>query len=125
MTYRVEKHTKPISEATWNQLLNTSSVITGPGAEVIANGIAVDEREYISTELFTSEAYAFGGRVSRTQSAFTLINSKDESVTTYGINSTSIGFGGLDIGVRTYIGRGLPTPIPGDIHGTFIEIRNT
>ena len=37
---------KPVSEATWKNLVNTSSVITGPGADVIANRIPVDEREY-------------------------------------------------------------------------------
>ncbi|MDK4501662.1 hypothetical protein MWG03_04845 [Fusobacterium necrophorum] len=164
---------KPVSEATWKNLVNTSSVITGPGADVIVNRIPVDEREYYSTEIFTSETYSFGGRVSRTQSAFTLVNDKSKTLTTYNIGSTSVGFGLLDIGgsagvgfytdetvedlskltisvggsiavagygigtdllfkkssyiprgVRIYGGKGISSPIPFDVHVTFIEIGN-
>ena len=175
---RVEELTKnlsskPVSEATWKNLVNTSSVITGPGADVIANRIPVGEREYYSTEIFTSETYSFGGRVSRTQSAFTLVNDKSKTLTTYNIGSTSVGFGLLDIGgsagvgfytdetvedlskltisvggsiavagygigtdllfkkssyiprgVRIYGGKGMSSPIPFDVHVTFIEIGN-
>ncbi|CAL7884375.1 Autotransporter domain-containing protein [Fusobacterium necrophorum subsp. funduliforme] len=162
---------KPVSEATWKNLVNTSSVITGPGADVIANRIPVGEREYYSTEIFTSETYSFGGRVSRTQSAFTLVNDKSKTLTTYNIGSTSVGFGLLDIGgsvgvglylddtvedlsklttsigvskvfgivslgtdllfkkgskiprgIRFYIGKGLPSPVPIEVHTTVIEI---
>ncbi|AYZ73895.1 hypothetical protein EGX98_07600 [Fusobacterium necrophorum] len=173
---RVEELTKnlsskAVSEATWKNLVNTSSVITGPGADVIANRIPVDEMEYYSTEIFTSEAYSFGGRVSRTQSAFTLVNDKSKTLTTYNIGSTSVGFGLLDIGgsagvgfytdetvedlsklttsigvskvfgivslgtdllfkkgskiprgIRFYIGKGLPSPVPIEVHTTVIEI---
>lgn len=96
---------KAVSEATWKNLVNTSSVITGPGADVIANRIPVDEMEYYSTEIFTSEAYSFGGRVSRTQSAFTLVNDKSKTLTTYNIGSTSVGFGLLDIGGSVSVGK--------------------
>ncbi|MDD7411079.1 hypothetical protein [Fusobacterium gastrosuis] len=70
----------------------------------IARNIDKNDREEYSTEFFTSEAYAFGGRVSRTQSIFTLLNKEKETLTTYNIGSTSVGFGSLDMGASAGIG---------------------
>ncbi|MDO4689989.1 MAG: hypothetical protein Q4A58_01650 [Fusobacterium sp.] len=70
----------------------------------LAKSIPSEDRENYGIELYTSEAYSFGGRMSRTQSFFTLLDKKTETLTTYNVGSTSIGFGSLDIGVSAEIG---------------------
>lgn len=62
------------------------------------------DRENWGIEVFTSETFAFGARLSRTQSFLTLMNKEKEEVTTYNIGSTSIGFGTLDIGITSGVG---------------------
>ncbi|MDK4521603.1 hemagglutinin repeat-containing protein [Fusobacterium necrophorum] len=82
---------KPVSEATWKNLVNTSSVITGPGADVIANRIPVDEREYVNWHRLGE------GVIETGISGVRIAQGAGEVTVGAGILSTGVGFvpGGL------------------------------
>ena len=93
---RVEELTKnlsskPVSEATWKNLVNTSSVITGPGADVIANRIPVGEREYVNWHRLGE------GVIETGISGVRIAQGAGEVTVGAGILSTGVGFvpGGL------------------------------
>ncbi|EHO20640.1 hypothetical protein HMPREF9466_00931 [Fusobacterium necrophorum subsp. funduliforme 1_1_36S] len=99
---------KPVSEATWKNLVNTSSVITGPGADVIANRIPVDEREYVTKEVFFSTSVAprisKGVRGSYTMSSFTSYDKKKDEVSEYKMSTYTVGAGTHDLGISVGLG---------------------
>lgn len=82
---------KPVSEATWKNLVNTSSVITGPGADVIANRIPVGEREYVNWHRLGE------GVIETGISGVRIVQGAGEVTVGAGILSTGVGFvpGGL------------------------------
>ena len=105
---RVEELTKnlsskPVSEATWKNLVNTSSVITGPGADVIANRIPVGEREYITTGISISGTASFGGNPTVGGGHYVSIDWKKGIVEEYDTLEGGINFSNPDVGVSAGI----------------------
>ena len=94
---------KPVSEATWKNLVNTSSVITGPGADVIANRIPVDEREYITTGISILGTASFGGNPTVGGGHYVSIDWKKGIVEEYDTLEEGINFSNPDIGASVGI----------------------